>query len=136
MPSDLRGKIQIADVQVEKHSRVNSPEITAVLQQALVEEVGRIRKGDQAMNLVVLIESYQGPEDQIGGTWLSKVVGVKSHLRGRVSIVDPETGSVVAEFRPFAEYDGQGLAAGTINFTPVQSFLVDMFTASVVGELS
>ena len=138
LPESLRGKLQIVDVQVEKRRGITSVAIEPVLRQALLAALEERAQEGRAMNLVVVVEDYQGPEGQISGTRTSGLSSAKSHLQGRVFIVRPETGVPVAEFWTSAQYEpgGPGTSGSAAGATDIQGYLVERFATAVIEEIS
>lgn len=128
LPENLQGKLNIQKVHVEKIPGINSVRIVGVVRTALSEKVREKLSTGKNAEMHVVIEKYQGPETQVGGSRLARLSGSTSKIQALIKIIDPADETVLSEYRAVADYKTGGLLTGTVSFHDTYQGLMYKFT--------
>lgn len=109
LSEELKGKLDVRTVRVEKLPSVNSMQIVGIVKKALTRKVGgRLNRGRRA-EIHVMIEKYHGPEDDVGGFTAAVFFGSESSIQALIRVVDQASKAILAEYRAVAEHSKGGL---------------------------
>ncbi len=135
VPKHMVGDFLVDKIEVDKLVSVHSSAATEKIKDAIRAKLNKRPGGSQVVNMKVTIEKWQTPDNQIGGTTFSKLIGTVSEVRGLVKIIAPQDDSVIAEYRAVATFKEGGVLSGTFSIVNVEGKLLSDFAYFVLDQI-